>query len=129
MHLKPTIALATLLLAAGAAADDRADAMQALTESNFDKAVALYSQLVGADGSDGESRYRLGIALMSVDRLDDAVRQFEAASSLGYQSMGVCPQRPTRNRLRKNRAMPSSSWWPITSVAAALTAGVALAGA
>jgi hypothetical protein len=94
MHLKPTLAMAALLLTSSVAlaterADDRADAMQALTDSNFEQAVALYSELVEADGSDGESRYRLGIALMSVDRLDEAASQFEAASELGYQSMGA----------------------------------------
>ena len=90
MHMKAILATAALLLATSSAfADERAEATQALTDSDFERAVALYSDLVEADGSDGESRYRLGIALMSVDRLDEAAIQFEAASELGYQSMGA----------------------------------------
>lgn len=78
------------LLAGGlASADERADALAALSESRFDDAIGQYERLVVADPSDGESRYRFGIALMSVDRLDEAAVQFGAASELGYQGMGA----------------------------------------
>lgn len=90
MCLKPTCAMAALLLTTGAAsADERADAMQALTDSNYEEAVALYSKLVEADGTDGESRYRLGTALMGAGQPAAAAGQFEAASELGYQTMGA----------------------------------------
>ena len=72
-----------------ASADERSDALAALSASRFDEAIGHYQRLVKADPADGESRYRFGIALMSVDRLDAAAIQFEAASELGYQSMGA----------------------------------------
>lgn len=79
----------SLLAGGGAGADERSDALAALSESRFDEAIGHYQRLVTADPADGESRYRFGIALMSVDRLDQAATQFEAASELGYQSMGA----------------------------------------
>jgi hypothetical protein len=90
MQLKPTCAIVALLIVNGpASADTRADALNALTDSDFETAAALYSDLVALDESDAESRYRLGIALMAVGRLDEAALQFEASSALGYQTMGA----------------------------------------
>lgn len=78
-----------LLLVGTTVADDKTDAMQALSESRFDEAVRLYTRLVEADPKDGESTYRLAMALMSLDRLEEAATRFQDARELGYQPMGV----------------------------------------
>jgi tetratricopeptide (TPR) repeat protein len=74
---------------AESATDARAEAMSALADARYEEAAAIYRGLVADDPDDGESVYRLGIALMSLDELDDAARRFERAASLGYQPQGA----------------------------------------
>ena len=84
--------LLCLVLAHPAIADlvqDKADANQALAESRWDDAARLFSNVVKANPDDGESRYRLAMALMSLDRLDAAAAEFRAADEIGYQPLGV----------------------------------------
>lgn len=84
--------LLCVVLAHPAIADpdqDKSDANQALAESRWDDAARLFTNVVKANPDDGESRYRLAMALMSLDRLDEAAAEFKAADELGYQPLGV----------------------------------------
>jgi len=87
---KPLILLLVIhSLAFADMAADKAAGAQALGESRFEDAVEIHSALANEYPEDGEVRYRLAIALMSLDRLDEASVQFEAAGEANYQPLGV----------------------------------------
>jgi tetratricopeptide (TPR) repeat protein len=70
-------------------ATDKAAGAAALAEGDFALAAEIYTAIVAGYPDDGEAHYRLGMAEMSLDRLDDAAVQFEAAAVAGYQPLGV----------------------------------------
>jgi hypothetical protein len=68
---------------------DMAAGGQALAESHFEQAVEIFSAVVAEHPDNGQATYNLAIAFMSLDRLDEAAREFEAAGELGFQPLGV----------------------------------------
>jgi hypothetical protein len=77
-----------LSASAGVEADKQAGA-RALAESRYDAAVDIFYGVVAEDPDDGQIRYSLAIALMNLDRLDEAAEQFKAAGEAGFQPLGV----------------------------------------
>jgi hypothetical protein len=102
VHLVGVLLLVMTASHAESPSDARAEAMSALADSRYEEAAEIYRGLVAEDPADGESFYRLGIALMSLDELDDAARRFERAASLGYQPQGA-GYRLARIRARQGR--------------------------
>lgn len=70
-------------------AEDQARAAQALSAGQLEDAVVLYSAILEAYPENGQAHYYLGNALMSLDRLEAAAEQFEAAGEYGFQPLGV----------------------------------------
>ncbi len=68
---------------------DKAAGMAALTESRFEDAAKIFSAIIREQPENGEVHYRLGMALMELDRLDQAADQFQAASKAGFQPLGA----------------------------------------
>lgn len=87
-----TVFITLFLFQSGLSADldeDKAAGANALAESRFEEAVVIYTEAAQAYPEDGEIPYRLATALMSLDRLDEAVQQFELAGAAGFQPLGV----------------------------------------
>jgi len=87
-----TVVLLTVFSLSSVSADiesDKAAAAAALADSRFEEAVDLYSEIAKSLPGDGETRYRLANALMSLDLLDEAKVQFQAAAAAGYQTLGA----------------------------------------
>ncbi len=70
-------------------AQDKAAGVKALGDSRFEDAVEIYSAVIKDHPDDGEAQYRLATALMSLDRLDEAASEFEAAGKANFQPLGV----------------------------------------
>ncbi|MGI9264007.1 MAG: tetratricopeptide repeat protein, partial [Gammaproteobacteria bacterium] len=81
-----------LIFSLSATADIEADktaGARALADSDYEKAAEILYAVIEEDPDDGQVRYSLAMALMSLDRLDEAATQFEAAGEAGFQPLGV----------------------------------------
>jgi hypothetical protein len=68
---------------------DKAAGVDALGDSRFEDAARIYSEVLKDHPEDGEAHYRLATALMSLDRLEEAASEFEAAGRANFQPLGV----------------------------------------
>ncbi len=86
-----SIVLLTLALLAGAgdAASLSEQAAAAAADNDQERAASLWKQHLAESPDDGSAHYRLGTALMSLDRLDEAETHFRRAGELSFQPQGV----------------------------------------
>lgn len=83
------IGLAVTLSAHADTAADKQAGMDALTAQRYGEAADIYRGVVAENPEDGEAHYRLAMALMAMDALDEAAMHFQRAGELGFQPLGV----------------------------------------
>lgn len=90
--MRALVIVALLLHGVAFAADpapDRQAGLAALGEQRYDEAVTIWSAIVKDAPDDGEAHYRLGMALMALERLESAAGHFEQAAIHQFQVQGA----------------------------------------
>ncbi len=87
--LFPVLLLLVAAVAQAAKAPDRQAALAALGEQRYAEAADIWAAIVAQAPDDGEAHYRLGTALMALDRLAPAARHFKLAAEHGFQAQGA----------------------------------------
>ena len=63
-----------------------ADANSLLNAKDFEGAVAAYQKVIDADPTNGAAHLRKGMALVSLGKIDDAIKSFELAAENGEET-------------------------------------------
>lgn len=66
---------------------DKAAGTQALSNSKFEQAAEIFAAALKEQPEDGEAHFRLGMALMELNRLEEAETQFTLAGEDGFQAL------------------------------------------
>ena len=83
------VLLLSLLVGAQAVADPavKAAANDAFQKKDWATAVAAYQKIVTVEAKNAGAHYRLGVALLNLDRVDDARKSLETAMSISANSV------------------------------------------